>query len=264
MKSVVAGLAAIAAISLSACGGGGGGGGGEVTGPQPQQPVQNASPGGIWFGTLSTGEEILGLVTETGEFHFITTDSFTQYFGTVSTVGNNATGQFTGYTAVGWVFEDGSTRGTGTITGTLQARSTFNANTTFRTSAGSTVSGSVALTYDTLYERDSSLAAIAGNFRDVTTGAIVSINANGQAFAQNPSTGCVLNGTVSIIDSRYNAYRVEYTYSNCQGQNAILNGITLRGLATLDNTVSPELLIVGAQGIANATGLSVVEILERT
>ena len=263
MKSVVAGLAAIAAISLSACGGGGGGGGGEVTGPQPQQPVQNASPGGIWFGTLSTGEEILGLVTETGEFHFIT-DSFTQYFGTVTTSGNSATGQFTGYTYIGYVFEDGSTRGSGTLTGTLQERATFTATTSFRTSAGNDVSNSVSLTYDPLYDRDSSLQTIAGNFRDIATGAIVSVNQNGEAFAQNPATGCVLNGSVSIINAQYNAYRVEYTYSNCNGENAVLNGLTLRGLATLDNTSSPELLIVGAQGLSNGVGLSVVEILERT
>ena len=253
------------AVTLAACGGGGGGGGsGAGSGPQSSPPpVQNASPGGIWHGTLGTGEEVLGLVTESGEFHFIT-DSFTQYFGTVTTSGNSATGQFTGYTYIGYVFEDGSTRGSGTLTGTLQERATFTATTSFRTSAGNDVSNSVSLTYDPLYDRDSSLQTIAGNFRDIATGAIVSVNQNGEAFAQNPATGCVLNGSVSIINAQYNAYRVEYTYSNCNGENAVFNGLTLRGLATLDNTSSPELLIVGAQGLSNGVGLSVVEILERT
>ncbi len=246
--------------AIAACGGGGGG---TNSGPQSPPPVQNASPGGIWEGTLASGEEVLGLVTESGEFHFIT-DSFTQYFGTVSTNGNSASGQLTGYTAVGFIFEDGSTRGTGTLSGTLQARSTFAATTAFTTSAGNDVANSVSLTYNSLYDRDSSLQTLAGNFRDLTTGAIVSINSNGQAFAQNPATGCVLNGTVTIINSQYNAYEVEYTYSNCEGANAVLNGIALSGLATLDNTVSPELLIVGAQGLSGGMGLSVVEILERT
>jgi hypothetical protein len=258
-------IAAVAfGLTLVACGGGGGGGGGAGSGPQSQTPpAQNASPGGIWEGTLSNGEEVLGLVTESGEFHFIT-DSFTQYFGTVATTGTSASGQFTGYTNVGYVFEDGSTRGSGTLSGTLQARSTFAATTSFRTSAGSDVANSVSLTYNSLYDRDSSLQTVAGNFRDIRSGAIVNINASGQAFAQNPSTGCILNGTISIIDARYNAYRVEYTYSNCQGGNAVLNGLVLRGLATLDNTSSPELLIVGAQALSNGVGLSVVEVLERT
>lgn len=244
---------------LAACSGGGGG-----SGPSPSTPpVQNASPGGIWEGTLASGEQVLGLATESGEFHFLT-DSFTQYFGTVTTRGNSASGDFVGYTAVGYVFEDGSTRGSGTLTGTLQARSTFAATTSFQTSAGNNISNSVSLTYNALYDRDSSLQTIAGNFRDVASGAIVSVDASGQAFAQNPATGCVLNGTVSIINSQYNAYRVEYTYSGCQAQYAVLNDITLKGLATLDNTASPELLIVGAQGLSGGTGLSVVEVLERT
>src|SRR5512138_342568 len=133
------------AVTLAACGGGGGGGGsGAGTGPQSSPPpVQNASPGGIWHGTLSTGEEVLGLVTESGEFHFIT-DTFTQYFGTVETTGTSASGQFTGYTNVGYVFEDGSTRGSGTLAGTLQARSTFTATTSFRTSAGSDVTNTAS------------------------------------------------------------------------------------------------------------------------
>lgn len=255
-------VALAAAGGLAACGGGGGDGGGSTTTPQTP-PVQNASPGGIWDGTLSNGEEVRGLVTETGEFHFIT-DTLTQYFGTVTTSGNNATGEFTGYTALGYVFLDGSTRGTGTLTGTVQARSSFTANTSFRTSAGNNETGSVSLTYNPLYERDSSLGTITGNFRDLATNTILNINPNGEAFAQNAANGCVLNGTVSIIDSDYNAYRVKYTYSNCIGEYAVLNGRALEGLATLDNTSSPELLIVGAQGAINGIGVSVVEILERT
>lgn len=257
MTRVAAGLALC--VLAVGCGGGGGGGGDTQTPP----PVVNASPGGIWEGKLGSGQDVLGLVTESGEFHFLTDDG-TQYFGTVTTNANTATAQFTGYTQFGFVFEDGTTRGTGSLTGTVQARSTFNASTTFRTSAGNNNSNTVTLTYHTAYERDSSLATISGNFRDLATGNILSIDSNGVAFLQNSSTGCIVNGNLSIINAQFNAYRAQYTYSNCQGQNAVLNGTTFRGIATLDNTSVPEALVVGAQALIGSTGISAIDILERT
>lgn len=249
-----------AAILLGACGGGGGGGSSQ---PAANPPVSDASPGGIWEGTLGSGQQILGLVTESGEFHFLTDDE-SQYFGTVSVDGTATSAQFTGYAGLGLEFNDGTTSGTGSLTGTVQSRSTFTANSTFRTSAGNTNPNTIDLTYNALYDRDSSLAIIAGNFRDVATGSIVNINSSGVAFSQNPANGCVLNGNVSIISAQFNAYRVQYSYSSCQGVDATLNGASFRGLATLDNTDEPELLIVGAQALIGATGVSAIEVLERT
>jgi hypothetical protein len=253
---------AVVVAAAAILGGCGGGGGGSSQAPPPP-PVTNASPGGIWEGTLGSGEDILGLVTESGEFHFLNAADLTQYFGTVSVNANAASAQFTGYTAIGFEFQDGTTSGTGSLTGTVQARSTFTANSTFRTSAGNSNTNTINLTYNALYDRDSSLATIAGNFTDLRTGAIVNINSSGVAFSQNPANGCVLNGTVSIINAQFNAYRVQYSYSSCQGVDAILNGPTFRGLATLDNTASPEVLIVGAQALAGSVGVSAIEVLER-
>jgi hypothetical protein len=73
----------------------------------------------------------------------------------------------------------------------------------------------------------------------------------------------VINGTFSIINAQFNVYRVQYTYSNCQGADAMLNGATFRGLASLDSG-SPEGLIVVAQGQAGTTGIAVINLLERT
>jgi hypothetical protein len=251
----------VAAVILGGCGGGGGGG---ETQQAPPPPVTNASPGGIWEGTLGSGQNIIGLVTESGEFHFLDVDELAQYFGTVSVNGNAASAQWTGYAALGSEFLDGTTSGTGSLTGTVQARSTFTANSTFRTSAGNSNTNTINLTYNALYDRDSSLATIAGNFRDLRTGSIVNINSSGVAFSQNPANGCVLNGSVAIINAQFNAYRVQYSYSSCQGVDATLNGSTFRGLATLDNTASPELLLVGAQARIGSTGVSAIEVLERT
>jgi hypothetical protein len=83
-------------------------------------------------------------------------------------------------------------------------------------------------------------------------------------FAQNPSNGCVLNGTVSIINASYNAYRVQYSYASCQGQEAVLNGVQFGGLATLDNTASPERAIVGVTGQSGGTKYAIVSVLNRS
>ena len=250
----------LCAVLTTGCGGGGGGGSSQPAPP----PVTNASPGGIWEGTLGTGQDVLGLVTESGEFHFLDANELAQYFGTVSVNANTVSAQFTGYAALGSSFADGTTRGTGSLTGTVQARSTFTATSTFQTSAGASNTNAINLTYNALYDRDSSLATIAGNFTDLRTGSIVNINSSGVAFSQNPANGCVLNGSVSIINAQFNAYRVQYSYSSCQGPDAVLNGTTFRGLATLDNAASPELVLVGAQAQIGSIGVSAIEVLERT
>lgn len=233
-----------------------GGGGGSSNAPPPPPPV-NASAGGIWEGTTSDGAQILGLVTESGEFHFLQDDGV-QYFGTVVTSQNAVSANFTGVTEFGADFPYGSTSGTGTLTGTVQERMSLSGTSNFRSALGNSKVSTVTLTYTALYERDSSLATIAGNFTEVGTGDVMSINASGVAFMQYPGSGCVINGTVAIIDGRFNAYRVQYTYSSCQGQNAVLNGATFRGLAELDNTAAPEQLVVGATGTVGTTGVAAV------
>lgn len=237
-------LAALAlAVSLGACGGGG------DSGSAPIVPT-NASPGGIWQGTDSfTGLSVTGLVTETGEFHFIRSDGV-QSFGTLTVSGNNVTANVTGATPVGGAFPDGSTTGTGTFTGTVQARTSLTGTLAFRTSRGLATNSTITLSFNALYNRSSSLATIAGNYRDPTSNGVVSVNSNGVVFEQQVATGCVINGTISIINATYNAYRVSYTFANCRSPNTILNGTTANGIGTLDNTVVPETAIIG---VVNAT-----------
>lgn len=80
---------------------------------------------------------------------------------------------------------------------------------------------------------------------------------------QDADTGCVINGQVSIIDERFNAYRAQYTYVNCTGQYAALNGRQFRGLASLDNTVTPERVVLGAVTSSGSPTLAVVFVFER-
>jgi len=232
------GIIALVITLLTACGGGGG-----STTPPP--PVTNASPGGIWNGTDSvSGEKIIGLITETGEFHFLRHDGV-QYFGTLSTSGNNVSGTYTGITAVGTAFPDGSNYGSGTVNGTVAQRQTLNGTTTFKTSAGNTTSGTVSLKFNPLYNSGSSLVTVAGSYLDAAHNAIVTVDTKGVISEQDPVSNCTVSGRVSIIDSRYDAYSVSYSFANCTGPYAFQNGTTATGLGTIDTTVTPAIAYIG-------------------
>ncbi len=253
--------------SLCACGGGGtsmlgspsnSGGSGNST--------QNATPGGIWRGTESvSGQQVVGVVDEAGEFHFIRADNV-QYTGTVSTSGTSFSASLEGFAPYGFAFSDNSTHGTGKVSGNIQARASLDGNTQFTTDAGSTSTGTLTLKFDSLYNRASSLTTISGNFSNSADGTVVTVSADGAVFSQNPSTGCVVNGTVSIINATYDVYRVQLSNSNCQGQYAALNGVQFTGLAVLDNTETPEVAIVGVTGssVSANTKYALVFRLNRT
>jgi len=226
--------------------------------------VQNASPGGIWSGTESvSGLQIIGIVDEAGELHFIRADG-AQYIGTATTSGNSVSASVQGIVPLGDTFPDGSTSGSGTVSGTIQQRASISLNTSFTTSAGSVSTGTLDLTFSSLYNVASSLATVAGNYTDAETGTVVSVNSDGSVFAQDATTGCVFNGTVSIINSSYNAYRVQGMYANCTGINSALNGVSLSGLATYNNSVNPAQIIAGVNGMGNGADYAVVYVLNHS
>jgi hypothetical protein len=240
---------------LASCGGGGSSSSGS-TSSAPPPPVTNASPGGIWRGTDSiSGLQIVGLVDESGEFQFIRSDNV-QYVGTASVSVNSISANFEGFTQLGTVFADNSNHGTGAVTGTVQARSSLSLTTQFKTDAGTSTSGTLNLTFDALYNRASSLSTLSGNYSSGNV--VVTLSSNGSIFSQDPTTGCVVNGTVSIINATYNAYKVQFSYASCTGQSAALNGLQFSGLATLDNTQSPEHAIVGVTAKSGTTQYAVV------
>jgi hypothetical protein len=248
-------------LSLTAfCAACGGGGGGSASSPTPTQVV-NASPGGIWEGIDSDGVDVIALVTETGRFHFIN-ELFDSGSGILSVSnGNEVSGNFQLVTELGSVFSDGTTLANCTLSGTVVERQTINGTINCTTTAGRQSQSTITLNYNPLYERDSSLSVIAGNYDD--SGLVINIDANGVIFEQVPVSGCVNNGQVSILNPAFNAYDVQFGFSNCTGQFAILNGTSFVGIATLDNTVTPEALIVGATGEIAGVLVSFVGISER-
>jgi hypothetical protein len=251
----------VLASLIVACGGGGGG--------SSTTPVRDAAVGGIWQGTVTfTGQgtfNLIGLVAEDGRAHFIQEDGV-QYWGTVRSTRSNISASITGAMPIGGTFADGSTSGTGSITGTIVERSRLTATSTFTTSAGLQTRGEISLTYDPLYDRDASLATIAGNYTNALAPGSdsLSVSGNGVIFGQVPANACVINGQVDVPNGSYNAYEVQFTYSNCVGAESFLNGATFSGIATLDNTVSPELAIAAAQGRVGTTLYSLILVYQRT
>jgi len=225
-------------------------GGGHLPIPEPEPPeppAPEASPGGVWQGTSSLGLGVVGLVSESGQFHFLRGDG-AQLVGRLTTSGNELSANFVGYVPFGEKFDDGSTTGVGSLSGNLDERSSITADINFTTSRGAASQSTIALSYDPIYERDSSLESIAGNYLDTESNVVINVNNDGELFSQDPRSHCITNGTVSVIDPAFNLYRVEYTFSNCKGHHQeVLNGTVAAGLATLDDTQFPEAMIMGVE-----------------
>jgi len=225
----------VAAATLVACGGGS---------TPPAHPIQGVSPGGIWRGTDSaSGLAITGLVDETGAADFIRADD-AQFVGQVSTLANSIALTADAYAEIDKAFPDGSTRGSWSMTGTIQERQAITAATSFVTAGGNSAQGTLNLTFDGLYHRPSSLAAVAGEFAPVN--GLPYLIYPGGSISQSALI-CETSGQISILNAAYNLYHIQLTNS-CDNGSGGHNVANVSGLATLDNTVSPERLVLGLTG----------------
>jgi len=77
-------------------------------------------------------------------------------------------------------------------------------------------------------------------------------------FSQDATTGCVINGAVSVIDARFNAYGVKLSFTGCKGSLANLNSTTAYGLMTLDESGKTPRLMIGAQTVKPGYAISIV------
>jgi hypothetical protein len=116
---------------------------------------------------------------------------------------------FTAVAQFGFVFLDGSSVTTGSLTGTVVERTSINGNYSVATGE----SGTISLTYNSLYDRDSSLSKLAGQWDDSGFG-ILTVNSDGTFFEQD-TFGCVYDGQASIIDAAYNVYGLTMDVSLC-------------------------------------------------
>ena len=112
-----------------------------------------------------------------------------------------------------------------------------------------------------LSNNSSSTSAVSGNYTDNVTGTVLSINTGGVMTSQNASNSCVLNGSISTQDGSHNVYEVAYTYGNCTGTYAVLNGVQFTGLATLNPSLSPVQLTMAVTGASSTNKYGIVSIL---
>ncbi len=256
MSSILRISTVLSLLAASACGGGG-------SSSTLQPPPVNQAVGGIWRSqfTAANGSSVkgFGLVAEDGRGVFfsqnLTNGCADVGIGSLSANGSVISGNalvaivnfsFSPSINTSCAFPDGSTSATENITGAVVQRSTLTLSGTVTTANGTVLPAQAAVTatFDALYNAGSSLITIAGNWTG-PTGIVMNINSAGVIFAQDPVSGCVVNGQVSIINTSYNAYSVSATYSNCTGSASILNGVPATGLMAIDTTVSPATLYAG-------------------
>jgi hypothetical protein len=221
----------------------------------------DAAAVGVWGGTDSmSGLGITALINSDGQATFIRTDGV-QFAGSVQVSANTLAATVDGYTDFPAAFSDGSTYGIGTVNGTVTTGSSISATLTFTTNGGTAQNGTWSLNLDPLSNNSSSTTAVSGNYTDDVTGTVLSINSGGVMISQNATNGCVLNGSITTHDGGHNVYEVAYSYGNCTGTYAVLDGVQFTGLATLNPNVSPAQLTVAVTGASSTNKYGIVSIL---
>ena len=215
---------------LTACGGGGGGGGGGGT--------VNESPDGIWTGSFTDSGvtyDFAGLVYNNYLVAF-SSSAGTLYEGTVFVNGSTLSGTVDVY--IGGAYSN-TTVLSGTVNGGVSISGSDDVGATF------------TLAYDSLYDRTSSLAKVAGIW-SITEGAFTQtiVVASDGTFTGSDTDGCLHNGAITILDASHNIYRVANTVSSC----GIFNGSYL-GYATLDDFAGTNDAIIVSQSNASWVSL---------
>jgi hypothetical protein len=202
---------------------------------------------------------VLGLVAETGELFFNAGGAINggvYYVGKFTVAGNTINANIDAIAMQSSHYPDGATWGTGTLGGQIVERTSIDGGVTVNTAPpppteGHTYSNTLSLTFSNQYDRASSLAIIAGNYGPSSLA--LTISADGVLFAQDGGTGCVINGAVTTIDTRFNMYAVTLSPMNCAAEFGVPDGAQLTGLATLNNSQSPEYVIIRAADTVSAT-----------
>ena len=241
MPSRKASLMVIFSLLATSCGGGGGSEGtGGVSAPPPPIIASPTPLGGIWTGTDGLGNSLLGVITEAGEGYIVRTDNNWLTTGTFSSTGSSVNGSYKILYPVGTVLSDGSAESSGNAVGNVQSKNTLQLEfrSVTKNGLGFTTTGS--LTFNSQYNNSSSLSIISGNYRDTRTGGTVNISSSGVVFSQDPTTNCFINGTIATIDTRFNAYRVSFSFTGCRFGWHQYNDTTASGLMILDYLSTPR------------------------
>ena len=121
------------------------------------------------------------------------------------------------------------------LSGSLTERVQLTLAITCSDAAGIVYDETVTFAYQSQYDEDSSLDAIAGNYTVTFAPGINTLNiaADGTIFGMfHMTANCTVNGTVSLIDPDYALFDVTWTFSNCIDPFAfVFEGKSLSGFA---------------------------------
>jgi hypothetical protein len=219
----------LAVFVLAGCSGSGGDAVPDPAPANPPAPVPDQQLGGLWVGTSTNNIEpgvvstLIAVSTDDGRVRFITDDSV-QGKATVSVSESQLTGTMTQFAPIGFVFLNGLTVATGTVSGTVSERASFSGDWTLSTGEA----GDFTLVYDQLHTIGSSLATTAGTWIgfDQFNVAELSITiANDGGIVGQDIFGCIYSGAVSIIDPQFNVYDLAVTISNCGSVDGSYSGL---------------------------------------
>lgn len=220
------------------------------------------SIGGVWEGTDSLGHSVIALVDEAGEFHLIRDDGV-QYAGKADITGSSVSARVEQFGGFGAAVSGGTKYETLLLSGTVQAHLLLTVTVRSIATVNATLPDRIELKFNPIYAMPSSLGTFAGHYTDTASGDAITVTGNGAVFWQDPSTGCLAQGTVSTIEASHNLYEVQFSYSNCQGRSTELDGVQFSGLATLDASMDPERAIIGVTGQARGSGYAISLKLDR-
>ena len=204
---------------------------------------------GYWSGAFQVGDAIGddvyfdGITTEEGKTYFV--DEFGNvYSGTLRSSGTTFTGNLVGAALLGYPYIDGDMSSDVALSGAIkQADDEHNTewldgSFTLRLGDGTQFAGPMTMEYgQNMFEYGSSFEKITATYRSQLgpyeyNGAVLSIASDGELFLQDPTSACVLNGRVRIINELYNAYDFELVHNSCiDPELSPFNGVTFRGLA---------------------------------
>jgi hypothetical protein len=244
-------LISLCFLGISACGGGG------SSSPPPPPPPPPPSIAGIWDLTGVANVDSIALVRGDGRVVQLADNTSTSCRsvaeGQLSVSGSSFTGSGVAVILPGCTNPDGSTSDTWVNSGTFVESSSITEQTTTTTANGTKTTVNNAWGFDPLYDEASSLSKLVGNWSDGPD--TMSIDANGVMSQQDATTGCVLAGQISIIDSTKNLYAVSFTLNNCTGASAGANGVTQSGLGALDDKISPIGFLLAVSGSTSNGGV---------